>query len=70
MRNVPSGVTRKRFRLPEGSTTTEVSVGSEQIVRLFTNALEWRCLDQIRAPIQELRVADLPDRAAAAGGGR
>jgi hypothetical protein len=39
-------------------------------VRLFTNALEWRCLDQIRAPIQELRVADFPDRASATGGGR
>jgi hypothetical protein len=47
---------------------TEVSVSSEQIVRLFTNALEWRCLDRIPAPIQELRVADLPDRASAAGG--
>jgi hypothetical protein len=49
---------------------TEVSVNSEQIVRLFTNALEWRCLDRIPVPIQELRVADLPDRTAAAGVGR
>ena len=32
-----------------------------KFVRLFTNALEWRCLDQIRAPIQELCVANLPD---------
>jgi hypothetical protein len=30
-------------------------------VPLFTDALELRCLDQIRAPIQELRVADLPN---------
>jgi hypothetical protein len=42
----------------------------ETFVQPFTNALEWRCLDQIRAPIQELRVADLPHRASAAGGGR
>jgi hypothetical protein len=28
-------------------------------VHLFTNALELRCLDQIRARIQELCVADL-----------
>jgi hypothetical protein len=40
-----------------------------QIVQVFTKTLEWRCLDQIRASIQELRVADLPDRASAAGGG-
>ena len=32
-----------------------------KFVRLFTNALEWRCLDRIRAPIQELCVANLPD---------
>jgi hypothetical protein len=30
-------------------------------VQPFTNALEWRCLDQIRAAIQELCVADLPN---------
>jgi hypothetical protein len=41
----------------------------QQIVHMFTNALEWRCLDQIRAPIQELRVAELPDRPSAARGG-
>jgi hypothetical protein len=43
---------------------------AETFVQPFTNALELRCLDQIRAPIQELRVADLPDRASATGGGR
>ena len=34
----------------------------------FTNVLEWRCLDQIRAPIQEWCVAYLPNRPSAAGG--
>jgi hypothetical protein len=41
---------------------------SGQIVLVFTKTLEWRCLDQIRAQIQELRVADLPHRASATGG--
>jgi hypothetical protein len=34
---------------------------SKKIVQLFTNALEWRCLDRIRAPIQELCVTNLPE---------
>jgi hypothetical protein len=41
----------------------------ETFVQVFTKTLEWRCLDQIRAPIQESRVPDVPDRAFAAGGG-
>jgi hypothetical protein len=41
---------------------------AEMFVLVFTKTLEWRCLDQIRAQIQELRVADLPHRASATGG--
>jgi hypothetical protein len=40
---------------------TYASGHAETFVHLFTNPLEWRCLDQIRAPIQELCVAYLPD---------
>ena len=35
----------------------------------FTNTLKLQCLNQIRAQIQELRVAELPDRPSATCGG-
>ena len=35
----------------------------------FTNTLKLQCLNQIRAQIQELRVAELPDRPSATRGG-
>jgi hypothetical protein len=64
---------------PDTRLTRPVSVGlvgkvrpmraAEMFVLVFTKTLEWRCLDQIRAPIQELRVADLPHRASATGYG-
>jgi hypothetical protein len=37
-----------------------IARAAQEIVHLFTNVLEWRCLDQIRALIQELCVAYLP----------
>jgi hypothetical protein len=45
----------------ERSEQSETARAAHRIVRPFTNALEWRCLDRIRAPIQELCVANLPD---------
>ena len=43
-----------------GSAPGARSRAAPEIVQRFTNALEWRCLERIRA-IQELCVAYLPD---------
>ena len=44
---------------PGGKRTPQATL--RRIVQPFTNVLEWRCLDQIRAPIQEWCVAYLPN---------
>jgi hypothetical protein len=44
-----------------GMGSRDCASNSKKIVQLFTNALEWRCLDRIRAPIQELCVTNLPE---------
>jgi hypothetical protein len=45
----------------QGIGSRDCASSSLKIVRTFTNALEWRCLDRIRAPIQELCVTNFPD---------
>ncbi len=44
-----------------GLAARDCASSSKRIVQLFTKLLEWRCLDRIRALIQELCVAYLPD---------
>jgi hypothetical protein len=60
-RRAERGWLQKRDPCERSEQSDIARAATEQIVRLFTNALEWRCLDRIRAPIQELCVTNLPE---------